>query len=169
MSYTPRPGDIGLVAIRGRVGAAIRLGQWLVGDGWSNYQHSFVMSGPGSVVEAMPDGARVAPLDQYEGRPIAWLRCPPELGPAVAQAALGFIGVPYSFADYAAIALHRVRIPTPKLRAYIEMSKRMICSQLCDRAAEIGGWHLFVDKRWNGYVTPGSLHRLYLRQEPQDP
>jgi hypothetical protein len=160
----PNLGDIGLVDIRGRVGAAIRLGQWLIGDGWSDYQHAFVYTGLGMVVEAMPEGARHARLNQYDGRSIAWLRCPPMLGQEVASAALGFIGVPYSFADYAAIALHRLRIPAPHLRTYIETSKRMICSQLCDRAAEIGGWHLYDDGRWHGYVTPGALYRLHLKQ-----
>lgn len=165
MTYEPQPGDIGLVAIRGRVGAAIRLGQWMVGDGWSKYQHAFVVVGDGKLVEAMPQGARTAPLDQYEGRDVAWLKCPPHLGPAVAEAAIGFIGVPYSFADYAAIALHRVRVPAPHLKAYIESSRRLICSALCDRAAEIGGWKLFDDGRWHGHVTPGSLHRLYAAQQ----
>lgn len=160
----PHPGDIGLVAIRGRVGAAIRFGQWLCGDGWHHYEHAFVYVGAGEVVEGMPQGARRASIDQYDGRPVAYLRCPPDLGPAVAEAALGFIGVPYSFADYLAIALHRAGIPAPHLRAYIESSRRLICSALCDRAAEIGGWKLFDDGRWHGYVTPGSLYRLYSAQ-----
>ena len=164
----PNLGDIGLVDIRGRVGTAIRVGQWMVGDGWSRYQHAFVYVGDGHVVEAMPQGARRASLDQYVGRDVGWLRCPTQLGAAVAEAAIGFIGVPYSFVDYGAIALRRFRIPTPRLRAYVETSRRLICSQLCDRAAEIGGWKLFDDGRWHGYVTPGSLHSLYRAQQSAD-
>jgi hypothetical protein len=158
-------GDIGLVAMRGRVGAAIRLGQWLVGDGYADYEHAFVAVGGDQVVEAMPGGALLTPLSRYEDCAIAWLRCPPRFGKAVAAAARSFVGTPYSFSDYAAIALHRFRIPTPRLRRYIEGSGRMICSQLCDRAAEMGGWKLFDDGRWHGHVTPGDLHRLYLAQE----
>lgn len=160
----PNPGDIGLVAIRGRVGAAIRFGQWLVGDGYDHYEHAFVYVGNGEIVQAMPRGAERATVPTMSG-PVVYLRCPTELGPAVAEAAVGFIGVPYSFVDYAAIALHRVRIPTPRLRAYIESSRRLICSALCDRAAEIGGWKLFDDGRWHGHVTPGDLYRLYAAQQ----
>jgi hypothetical protein len=163
----PNPGDIGLVAIRGRAGRAIRFGQWLVGDGWSDYQHAFVYIGGGEVIEAMPDGARRAAVPTMAG-PVAYLRCPEQYGRAVAEAAIGFIDVPYSFTDYLAIALHRVRIPAPHLRAYIETSRRLICSQLCDRAAEIGGWHLFQDRRWHGHVTPGALYRLYEQQEARN-
>jgi hypothetical protein len=163
VSYVPNPGDIGLVAIRGRVGAAIRLGQWLVGDGFDHYEHAFVYIGGGEIVEAMPNGARRSTVPTTSG-PVVYLRCPPALGPAVAQAALGFIGVPYSFVDYAAIALHRFRIPTPRLRRYIESSKRLICSAMCDRAAHIGGWKIFDDGRWFGHVTPGDLYRVYAAQ-----
>lgn len=156
----PGVGSIGLVAIKGRVGLAIRIGQWLNGSGFIRYEHAFVYVGNGQVIEAMPEGARLARLDQYRECPIVWLRCPPTLGEAVAAAARGYEGVPYSFADYVAIALHRFHIPTPRLRRYIESSRRMICSVLADRAAHDGGWHLFDDGRWFGYVTPGALHQL---------
>jgi hypothetical protein len=161
----PNPGDIGLVAIKGRVGFGIRVGQWLNGDGFANYQHAFVHVGRGQVAEAMPNGARIASLSQYDDCPLVWLRCPPELGQAVADAARGMEGVKYSFADYLALALRRARIPTPRLRKYIEGSERMICSQMCDRAAYLGGWKLFDDGRWFGYVTPGSLYGLAMAQQ----
>lgn len=153
-------GDIGLVAIRGRVGQAIRLGQWALGDGYADFEHAFVQIGADQIVEAEPYGARLAPLSQYDGRAIVWLHCPDQYRPMVAAAARGMIGVPYSFLDYGALALHRLRIPAPHLRSYIESSGHMICSQLCDRAAELGGWHLFDDGRWHGYVTPSSLYAL---------
>jgi hypothetical protein len=165
---SPNPGDIGLVAIRGRVGAGIRLGQWLCGDGYADFEHAFVHVGDGEIVEAMPHGALLSKLSRYDDRAVetglAWLRCPREYGTEVARAAREMVGVPYSFLDYGAIALHRFRVPAPHLRAYIEASGHQICSQLCDRAAERGGWHLFNDKRWHGYVTPGSLYQLSLTQ-----
>ncbi len=163
-NLTAAPGDIGLVSIRGHLGLFIRIGQWLCGDGWGHYEHAFVYVGNGRVVEAMPSGARVAPITRYAGMLVLWLRCPPVLGQGVAAAAVTFVSTPYSFADYLAIALHRLRIPTPFLRRYIEWSGRLICSQLADRAAEYGGWHLFDDGRWHGYVTPGALRRLAERQ-----
>ena len=170
--YTPRSGDIGIVDIHGHVGSLIRVGQWLNGDGFANLTHAFVYVGDGDVIEAMPGGALLSPLSRYDNDEILWLKCPREYGDAVASAARSFgpqydgdgrlirKGVPYSFADYGALALHRFRIPTPRLKRYVESSGHQICSQLCDRAAELGGWHLFRDQRWSGYVTPGDLVRL---------
>lgn len=157
----PLPGDIGLVAVSGLVGPLIRVGQGWVGDGFGPYQHAFVCLGGGEVVQGMPSGAERAPLPPGA----VYLRCPPELGEAVTKAAIGLIGTPYSFTDYAAIALHRLRVPIPHLRGYIESSGRLICSALCDRAAELGGWHLFDDRRWRGYVTPGALWQLWKQQQ----
>lgn len=173
--YTPQSGDIGLTQIFGHVGRGIRFAQWFNGDGFADYEHAFVYVGtrvrdsdiPGDgpkIIEAMPGGALLSPLAKYAPERVLWLRCPPEYGNAVAAAALGFQGVPYSFADYLAIALHHFRVPTPHLKAYIQSSRHMICSQLADRAAEIGGWRIFDDGRWPGYVTPGDLYREAVEQ-----
>lgn len=177
-TYTPRPGDVGLTSISGRVGRLIRFGQWLNGDGWHGYQHAFVVvdgledvhtafaeqDGVG-LVEAMPGGAVLDRLDSYNGYDVAYLRCPDEYRQAVAAAAKGLLGTPYSFADYLSLALRRMHIPAPHLRAYIRSSGHLICSQLCDRAAEMGGWHLWDDGRWEGDVTPGDLYQLYREQQ----
>ena len=72
-------------------------------------------------------------------------------------------GTRYSFLDYDALAMHRLGIYVPGLRGYIADSRHMICSQLCDRAYDLGGVHLF-DNRWEGYVTPGDLYVLDKRQ-----
>jgi len=166
VSSTQRPapaGDIGLVTIRGDVGRLIQVGQWLDGDGSENYEHAFVSLGDGSVVEAEPGGARRDPLAKYAAFDVVWLQCPPQLGGAVAEAALRLLGTPYSFLDYAALATHRLRIPAPGLRGYITDTGHLICSQLADEAARRGGWHLFADGRWSGYVTPGALFELARR------
>lgn len=170
--YTPRPGDIGLTQISGRVGQGIRAAQWLNGEGFADYEHAFVYIGqadvdPGQklIIEAEPGGALLSRLEIYDRSRVLWLSCPPQYGDAVATAALSFRGTPYSFLDYAAIDLHRFHIPAPHLRAYIESSRHMICSQLADRAAEIGGWKIFDDGRWPGFVTPGSLYLEVLKRE----
>lgn len=165
--YEPCPGDIGLVAISGAGGLAIRFGQWLAGDGFSVIQHAYVYVGDGKIVEAMPGGARMVDLSYRYGDPLAikYLRCPPQYGEDVAQKAISLLGVPYSAADYVAIALHRFHIPAPHLRAYIEQSKSMICSQLADKAAMLGGWHIFDDGRYPGYVTPNDLGKVYKLQQ----
>lgn len=162
--YVPLPGDIGLTQISGSVGRAIRAGQWLDGDGYADYEHAFVYTGGGHIVEAEPGGALDSMLDRYDATRIAWLRCPNPYRVGVAEAARRYVGVPYSFLDYAAVGAHRLHLPAPGLRSYIESTGHMICSQLCDRAAMDGGWHLFEDGRWPGYVTPGDLWGLYNRQ-----
>lgn len=177
--YEPQPGDIGLTQIRGPVGLGIRIGQWLNGDGFANYEHAFVVTEvvPSSdgqpphvlIVEAEPGGAREVPLTEYNPHNIAWLRCPELYRHDVALAALELRDTPYSFADYAAIAAHRLHLPIPWLRSYVRSSKHLICSQLADRAAANGGWQLFDDKRWDGYVTPEDLWHLVLKQNATTP
>jgi hypothetical protein len=164
MTYAPNLGDIGLVRIKGAVGKGIRFAQWLNGDGFADYEHAFTYVGAGQIVEAEPGGARRASLSQYADRLVVWLRCPSPYGFAVADAAWTLIGTPYSFLDYQALAMHRFHIPAPGLRRFIANSGHMICSQLCDHAAMVGGWHIFDDGRWEGYVTPGDLYREYRKQ-----
>jgi hypothetical protein len=164
----PQPGDIGCTQITGDVGLLIRIGQYLNGDGFANYEHAFVYVGDDRIVEAEPGGARSGSLDEYDSRMIVWLRCPDEHRTAVATAAISLIGTPYSALDYAALAAHRFHIPVPGLRRYVQASGHLICSQLADRAAELGGWTLFNDGRWPGYVTPAdlaNLAELALRQD----
>lgn len=168
----PQPGWIGLVPMPGAVGKIIKFGQWLAADGWTKYQHAFVVAGetdglPGTrVVEAMPHGALNSSLSRYDAEEIVWLRCPPQYGGAVASEALRFVGVGYSAADYGALSLHRFHIPAPHLESFIKDRKTMICSQLADAAAGIGGWHIFDDERWPGYVTPNDLGKAARLQLP---
>jgi hypothetical protein len=173
LPYQPQPGDIGLVTMPGFVGRLIRLGQWLNGDGFSNYQHAYVVAGLSDedrrkgermIVEAMPGGALLSPLSRYDSLGAVYLRCPDGLRSAVAAVAESLVGTPYSPLDYLSLAAHRFHIPAPHLRAYIRSSGHMICSQLADSAADDGGWHLFDDGRWEGDVTPLDLYRLYERQ-----
>lgn len=168
MTYAPQPGDIGLTVISGW-GRLIRLGQWLNGDGFADFEHAFVVTevddrGDAHIVEAMPGGAQHV-RNWHPADRTVYLRCPEEHREAVAAAARGFVGVPYSVADYFALAAHRLHIPTPHLKRFVTQQHSMICSQLADAAAMEGGWHLFSDGRWPGYVTPGDLYALYQKQE----
>lgn len=162
--YEPRPGDIGLVRIPGAGGFLIRVGQWLNGDGFADLEHAFVCVGGGELVEAEPGGARLRPLSQYDGAGVVWLCCPAQYGGAVARAARSGVGTPYSWLDYFALAAHRLRIPVPGLRIYIESEHHAMCSAFADQCAAAGGWHLFR-RRWAGYVTPGALRRLAEEQK----
>jgi hypothetical protein len=165
MTYTPQAGDIGLTQIRGRVGELIRFGQWLNGDGFSKYEHAFMMINNRELVEAEPGGSIISELSRYNSYNVVYLRCPDELREPVAQAAAKLVKIPYSFLDYQSLVLHRLHINPPLLRNYIKNSGHMICSQLVDHGAMLGGWHLFQDQRWEGDVIPGDLYWLYSQQE----
>lgn len=158
--YTPHAGDIGLTQIRGGVGKLIRFGQWLNGDGFANYEHAFVYVGNGQIVEAEPGGARLANLSEYDGNTVAWLKAPENRGGLIHLAAVCEIGTPYSFLDYLALAAVRFHLPSKWLRARVQNSGHLICSQLADLAASRAGWHLFDDGRLPQDVTPGDLYGL---------
>ncbi|TJZ44481.1 hypothetical protein FCH28_29490 [Streptomyces piniterrae] len=164
MKHTnPMPGDIGLTQISGVTGRLIRLGQWLNGDGFADYQHAFLVLPDNRLLEAVPGGARIRSLSEYTGANALYV-CPEGLTEqqrsAICDAATRYIGVPYSFLDYLAIATHRFHLPVPGLRRYIASTRHMICSQLVDQCYLDAGVHLFADGRWPGYVTPMALYKL---------
>ncbi|GAA2138371.1 hypothetical protein GCM10009760_19660 [Kitasatospora kazusensis] len=161
----PQPGDFAVVRMGGSVGRLIRIGQWLNGDGFADYEHAFVYVGDGELVEAQPGGAVLTPLADYEGRPILWstghIVLDDEQRRAVVAAARGYLGVPYSAADYLALATHRFHLPvSPLLKGFVADTRHMICSQLVDQCYRDAGVRLFADGRWPGYVTPADLARL---------
>jgi hypothetical protein len=170
--YEPHPGDGFLVPMPGWGGTGIKVAQWLAADGWTKYQHAGTFVGDVDswdgmrTVEAYPGGAIVGRIDRYDPDSIVWLRCPPAYRDAVAAAALAYVDVPYSFADYGALSLHRFHIPAPHLQEFIARRKSMICSQLVDAAAADGGWHIFDDDRWPGFVTPNDLGKAARLQLP---
>lgn len=164
MTYTPQAGDIGLTQIKGHVGRGIRVAQFMAGGGFWNYEHAFVMTNRTDLVEAEPGGARVSQISRYDDCDVVFLRCPDDFRTAVGAVALGMVDVPYSFLDYESLFLRRIGIKADRLENYIRDSGHMICSQLADRAANLGGWILFDDKRWEGDVMPADITRLYQKQ-----
>ncbi|BDM70385.1 hypothetical protein HEK616_38720 [Streptomyces nigrescens] len=164
MKHThPQPGDIGLTRINGVSGRLIRFGQWINGDGFADYEHAFLVLPDDRLLEAEPGGARIRPLAEYDGAEVLYV-CPEGLTEAqrsaICRAATRYVGVPYSFLDYLAIATHRFHVPVPGLRRYVASTRHLICSQLVDQCYQDGGVHLFADGRWSGYVTPMALYTL---------
>lgn len=158
----PLPGDFALTKIRGVAGAFVGAGQRLVGDG-APVHHAFVYVGGGYVVQAMPSGAEMIRIE--DASPVvAWSTGRVFLTAAqrmvVAEEATNCVGTPYSFLDYASIALAHYRIRPRVLRDFVASTGHMICSQLVDEVYKRAGVHLFDDGRLPGDVTPGDLWRL---------
>jgi hypothetical protein len=162
-----RPGDIGFYTIAGRVGGAVSVGQALLRDA-CRFTHAFMVIAkeyprieePMRCVEAMPAGARRAPLDGRFGPGYGYVRLPlsPEQRDAITPVTLETVGRPYSFMDYLALAAWEWNVPGRTLvRRYVTSSQRMICSQLVDFVLCEVGFHLFTDGRLPQDVTPGQL------------
>jgi cell wall-associated NlpC family hydrolase len=165
IAQLPQPGDFAVVRISGGVGRLIRVGQWLNGDGYSDFEHAFILVGDDMVIEAQPGGARQTPLAVYRDRPIRWssdrIHLTDDQRAAIVSAAHGYLGVPYSFADYLALATHRFRLPgNGLLKDFVADTRHQICSQLVDQCYRDAGVTLFPNRRWPGYVTPADLAHL---------
>ncbi|MCQ4040672.1 hypothetical protein ACFOSC_22200 [Streptantibioticus rubrisoli] len=166
----PLPGDIGLTQIPGSCGVFIRIGQWVNGNGFADYEHAFLVLPDGRLLQAEPGGARMASLEEYSGKHTLYAYpagLTDQQRAAICAAAAAYVGVPYSFLDYAAIAAHRFQLPVPGLRRYVASTRHMICSQLVDQCYQDAGVHLFNDNRWPGYVTPEALYDLLARGQQE--
>lgn len=130
----PQPGDFGLVSIKGGVGKLIRIGQWLNGDGFRDYEHAFIYIGNNKIIEAEPGGARIADLYEYDGRTIMWstgvITLTTQQRQEIVEDAVKLIGTPYSFLDYLAIGLYRLGISGFGVSRRVIASEHLICSQL---------------------------------------
>lgn len=159
-----QPGDFCVVSTGSRMTKWIKLGERLYTGGFAAYDHAFICSqrrpdGTLMIVEAQPGGA-VETAFHYAGRPHLWSTGRILSSPAAGSAAIGYVGTPYSFLDYEALAAHHWHLPLPGLLSYIKSTRHMICSQLVDQCEMDAGVHLFEDGRWPGYVTPQDLANL---------
>lgn len=167
-TYTPRPGDIGLVQISGQVGKLISLGQYLNGDGFERWSHAFVVTddtGPNGkpmIVEAEPGGAQYVELhydDVYWCNGISH-NLTDEQRAYISQETCGFIGTGYSFLDYFALAAKRLHLPVKFIDNYVRSTRHVICSQLAAAVYEEAGVPVY--DYWTGDVTPGDLYKTDL-------
>ncbi len=124
----PLPGDFGLVSMSGAGGQLVRLGQWLNGDGWSDFHHAFLVLDNNEVLEAEPGGARIVPLSNYDGTNAVysdWDLTVPQRVELVRQAR-PLVGTPYSWLDYLSLALVRFRIRPNWLKRYVADTGHLI-------------------------------------------
>lgn len=174
----PGLGEFAVIPVHGVSGELIRVGQWLCGSGFKNYEHAEVYVGNPPGEKPLPDGYT---LGAYPGGaallnvPTAgyqqgWLWSGAAIPLTAAQqakiveTALSLEHTPYSALDYFAIAAHRLHVPDVgnELQDFIASSGHMICSQLVDYCYLQAGVHLFNDGRWPGYVTPEDLANVIL-------
>ncbi|WP_369147075.1 hypothetical protein [Streptomyces sp. R44] len=162
MELTPLPGDFALTKIGGLTGRFVAAGQALVGDA-APVQHAFVYVGNGEIVQAMPGGAELIRLEDAS-EPVVWSTGRFDLTAwqrtHITTAAFSLVGTPYSFLDYASIALAHWRIRPRWVREYVADSGHMICSQLVDEVYRRAGVDLLPETRLAGDVTPGDLWRV---------
>ena len=160
----PRPGDYGVTRIHGQTGLLIRIGQWLNGSGFRDFEHAFLVLDNGEVVEAEPGGARLTPISFYldaEPGSVEWstVELTDEQRAAIVAAGRTYVGVPYSYANYAAIAARRLHLPFARfLRRYVNSTRHLICSQLVASAYAAVGLHLGTTEL--GDTTPADLANL---------
>jgi uncharacterized protein YycO len=156
----PQPGDFGVVQIHGYGGKLISLGQALIGCP-SRFSHAFLVLDNGEIVQGEPGGAKIYPASVMHGRGAVYSSLPltDAQRTVIVSAGRSLVDTPYSWADYAAIGLQRLGLPSRALRDYVADSKHMICSQLVAEAYERAGITLF-SRLSAGEVTPGDLARL---------
>lgn len=171
-----KPGDLGFTRITGFTGWWVSLGQTIIGDA-NRFTHVFVVLDDDTVIEAMPNGARYAPLDREYKTDVMYARLPlsDEQRRLVVQTARELMsrpgGIKYSFADYGYLALRHWGLRANWLKRKIQQFGHMICSQLADYLLSGGGtydkegdfianprgFRLFTDGRLPQDVTPGDL------------
>jgi hypothetical protein len=157
----PQCGDIYLVHITGAVGAGIELGQKLVGSS-SYFTHAGVVGPDGNfAVAAQPGGAIQTSLADGigSGRVVySAFDLTVKQRSDIWSAAQSYLGTPYSFADYAAIAALRL-CHTDAIELFVGATGHMICSQLAAQCYLDAGIKLFPN-RVPGDVAPGDIANL---------
>lgn len=175
-----QPGDFAVSRIAGIGGTAIEIMQLLDHGGYREWEHAKVYTGGGQILQAEPHGAQIVsePLQRGDiwSTGIPALALTPEQRARVPALAQSYKSAGYSWLDYEAIFLHRVRFPDLRiwpgpqdstgdrgritLQEFIKDSGHLMCSQLVDNFRLRLGSHLFHDDRWEGYVKPYDLGLL---------
>jgi len=174
---TVQPGDFAAVRTTGEISRLIKIGEWSalrarffprsVPSGSEDWEHAifYVGGDKDMILEAEPGGAQLVPF-HYNPSDVLWsaentaLDLTSEQRGLASSIAAKYVGTPYSFLDYEAIALHSLHIPAPGLKRYIKSTQHLICSQLADQCRQDMNSHLFNDNRWPGYVDPLDLALL---------
>jgi hypothetical protein len=154
--YTPRPGDIGIMATRGFLAWGIR---WFLG---STVNHAVIYLGGGWVVSCEYGGARRMRVDAFPDT--TWSRFPLTARQRylIVHWSRTHLDTAYNWVDFVALGIGialRWKTPAFILRR-LSRPDRLQCAQMADLAYARADVHLF-DGLMPGAVTPGSLERLF--------
>lgn len=164
----PKPGDFALVRKRDRIGLLLWLAQFADGSEPEDdqYHHVIMYIGDNEIVEAEPGGARKASLDEYNPSDLEWSTGLIDLTPAqrstICAYAESFVGTPYGWKVYLALAAFRFHIRPSWVINTLSSNSEMICSQLADECYRMAGYRMFP-KDLPGSTTPAKL-AMFLRQ-----
>jgi len=162
----PRPGDFAVVDTLTRTSRLIQLAEALSRGGFTMFDHAVICSrvrrdGTVYIVEATQRGAEEN-VWHYDDNDHLWSTGIVKTSTRAGKAALAYLGTPYSWLDYVAVAARASHMWAPGMRHYVASTKHLVSSQLVDRAELDAGVHLFADRRWPGYVRPSDLAELIL-------
>lgn len=155
-----QPGSYFVVRTTGWAAWVIRLGT----RSWCNHA-GVIIDSDGNTVEAKPQGARRGNVSDYADDRLQIIDLLDATDPRrarIAAIAVELIGTPYGWPDIVSLAMLQYGIKLKVFRDRVARSDRLICSQLTDRAFQLGGVHLFKDGRLDMDVTPADLSRLQL-------
>jgi YD repeat-containing protein len=160
MSYTPRPGDYGVVKTNGFIGRLIRL------TTTSRWNHAVIYIGDGALVEARPTGVTFGKVDEYPV--IAWNQheyiLTDEQRKIIVDYAVDQIDKPYGYLDIFVIFLRAFGLKLPPTKLWVSLARRQgfICSELVSEAYEHANYSL--SKKPDALVTPGDLAERLIYQ-----
>lgn len=130
----------------------------------SYYNHCVILYKPGVVVSAESSGVQEMPVEYFPDA--VWSEF--IYLPGQAEDAIEYtkkqLDKPYGVLTYLWIGVARLtRWKAPRwIEQRISDQKTMICSQLCDGALQAAGYHLFLDDRPPGAVTPGDFAKVFV-------
>jgi len=160
MSYTPRPGDYGVVKTNGLVGFLIRVGTM------SRWNHAFICVDDNLIVEARPIGATLSPVSKY---PRAAYNQHENISDEQREKIIDFavkaVGTPYGFIDILVIFLRILGLrfgSKTRLMSWLGNKDGLICSELVAKAYETADFKLINEPSY--IVTPGDLAERLIYQ-----
>lgn len=169
------PGDFAVVRKQGnyewrrdRIKLLLWLAQFADGSTPQDdlFYHAFIYVGDNEIIEAEPSGAQRSPLSKYDPASLLWSTGLISLTEAerntIVAYAESWVGTPYGWKTYLALAAYRFHIRTKWVRDTLASHREMICSQYIDACYAMAPYQLFPGSL-PGSATPAKLAGLLRR------